>query len=95
MSTIEGFHCIQDTSLGPQGVHNGGAPLYHSLEQHRGNEISETKVLTWYSVGVLSYDLHALPLGPLEGGDSPGGQLGLAGITFFQYLRDNPSCVCV
>ena len=22
MSTIEGFHCIQDTSPGPQGVHN-------------------------------------------------------------------------
>ena len=28
MSTIEGFHCIQDTSPGPQGVHNRGVPLY-------------------------------------------------------------------
>ena len=27
MSTIEGFHCIRDTSPGPQGVHNRGAPL--------------------------------------------------------------------
>ena len=30
MSTIEGFHCIQDTSPGPQGVHNRGVPLYTS-----------------------------------------------------------------
>ena len=28
MSTIEGFHCTQDTSPGPQGVHNRGVPLY-------------------------------------------------------------------
>ena len=28
VSTIEGFHCIQDTSPGPQGVHNRGIPLY-------------------------------------------------------------------
>ena len=28
MSTIEGLHCIQDTSPGLQGVHNRGAPLY-------------------------------------------------------------------
>ena len=27
MSTIERFHCIQDTSPGPQGVHNRGVPL--------------------------------------------------------------------
>ena len=26
--TMEGFHCIQDIAPGPQGVHNGGAPLY-------------------------------------------------------------------
>ena len=28
MSTIEGFHRIQDTSPGPQCVHNRGVPLY-------------------------------------------------------------------
>ena len=28
VSTIEGFHCIQDTSPGPQGVHNRGVTLY-------------------------------------------------------------------
>ena len=28
VSTIEGFHCIQDTSPCPQGVHNRRAPLY-------------------------------------------------------------------
>ena len=28
MSTTEGFHCIRDTSPGPQGVHNRGVPLY-------------------------------------------------------------------
>ena len=28
MSTVEGFHCIQDTSPGPQGVHSRGVPLY-------------------------------------------------------------------
>ena len=29
MSTIEGFHCIQDTSPGPQGVHNRG---FHCIQ---------------------------------------------------------------
>ena len=28
VSTIEGFHCIQDTSPGPQGVHHRGVPLH-------------------------------------------------------------------
>ena len=28
VSTIVGFHCIQDTSPGPQGVHSRGVPLY-------------------------------------------------------------------
>ena len=28
VSIIEGFHCIKDTSPGPQGVHNRGVPLY-------------------------------------------------------------------
>ena len=28
VSTIEGFYCIQDTSPGPQGVHNRGVLLY-------------------------------------------------------------------
>ena len=31
MSTIEGFHCIQDTSSGPQGVHNRGVPLWQIM----------------------------------------------------------------
>ena len=31
VSTIEGFHNVQDTSPGPQGVHNRGIPLYHFL----------------------------------------------------------------
>ena len=30
MSTIEGFHCIQDTLQGPQGVHSRGDPLYYN-----------------------------------------------------------------
>ena len=31
MSTIEGFHCIQDTSPGPQGVH--GSTVHRTLHQ--------------------------------------------------------------
>ena len=35
VSTIEGFHCIQDTSPGPQGVHNRGrgSTIYRTLHQ--------------------------------------------------------------
>ena len=31
MSAIEGFHCIQDASPGPQGVRNRGVPLLYRM----------------------------------------------------------------
>ena len=46
MSTSEGFHCIQDTLPGPQGVHIRGVPLYSWLEY--------SSLLTAYSLQKLS-----------------------------------------
>ena len=60
MSTIEGFHCIQDTSPGPQGVHNGGVPLYYP-HQHDGEAISAIaaeEVEGCPEVGALELGLH-------------------------------------
>ena len=49
VSTIEGLHCIQDTSPGPQGVHNRGVPLYTGhftrsprCPQQRGSTVYRT-----------------------------------------------------
>ena len=39
VSTIEEFHCIQDTSPGSQGVHNRGVPLYHKSQTSPANTL--------------------------------------------------------
>ena len=52
MSTIEGSHCIQDISLGPQGVHNRGAPLYVVEGDHLKSTACENYACTKFRVGL-------------------------------------------
>ena len=75
MSTIEGFHCIQDTSPGPQGIHNGGVPLYTLLssphpQQGASSASDEGKASGTHLLSVflgVKGDVPAVILGKLAG----------------------------